>query len=231
MMMNFDMGNSGYGNGASNFTLEGNKIHDVTFNGVEYSQSKDKKWEFMRIKFNGKSGGYFSDTTFGLQKDSMERKSTQYGTNPSQYDNLMMKIKHLLTAVAPKLLEQMMEGEIKFTPTNKNNIFKQYVEFISEQLKSYEGTPTKIKLVKNNKGEACFPPFFAGLSQDDVVYMRTNFIGMNLSFTPKETELMNTQAKAKPTVMADINTSMDLNNSEGDDILNTDFTSDLNLSL
>lgn len=227
--MNFDMNASNLGSGVSNSALAGNKIHNVLFKGVEYSQSKDGKWEFMNIKFSGVNGGYFTDRVFGLDAKSGERTQGQYGPNPSQYEMLMMKIKHLIAAVAPELLQQMQKGEVVFTPKNKNGIFKQYVEFIGECLKPYIDTATEIKLVTDKKGQPCFPMYFVGITKEDAqTFMRTSFIGKNLSFTTKELEAMEIKEAAKPTTMPSLgNTSLSLgdddDDNKGDDLMNMQF--------
>lgn len=228
MTMNFDMNGSNLGNAVSNSaSLAANKIHEVLFKSLEYSQSKDGKWEFMRIKFQGVDGGFFTDSTFGLDKDAGVRKKTQYGENPSQYESFMMKIKHLLNAVAPELLNKMQAGEITFTPKGKSDLFKQYVTFIGDQLEAYKDAKTTIKLVQNNKGEACFPQFFAGVSKEGIAYMKSNFIGNNLSFSQKEKDAMGKIAAAKPTIMADTSDNLSLDaespvetESSSDDLLN-----------
>ncbi len=231
MTMNFDMNGSNLGNAFSNSaSLAPNKIHEVLFKGLEYSQSKDGKWEFMRIKFQGVDGGFFTDSTFGFDKDAGVRQKTQYGENPSAYESFMMKIKHLINAVAPELLAKMQAGEIVFTPKGKSDLFKQYVVFIGEQLESYKDAKTTIKLVQNKKGEAAFPTFFAGVSKEGIAYMKSNFIGNNLSFSQKEKEAMGKVAAARPTVMADTNDNLSLDSetpvneaSTSDDLLNMDL--------
>lgn len=236
MMMNFDMGSKTLGNAVSNSgsTLAGNAIHEVLFKGVEHKVSADGKWEWCIFKFQGVDGGFFSDRNFGFDKDAGVRKKTQYGENPSQYESFMMKVKHLISAVAPDLLEAMQKGEVVFTPKGKSDLFKQYTLFLEEALKPYEGATTSIKLVKNNKGEAQMPPFFASVSRDGGVYMKTNFIGTNLSFTTKEKEAIDRETAAKPSAMPSVSTDLSLGDTEttsavvevkndGDDLLNMQF--------
>lgn len=232
-MMNFDMNGSNLGNATStSAALKANEIHEVLFKGLEYSKSEDGKWEFMKIKFQGVNGGYFTDTTFGLDKDAAVRKKTQFGENPSAYENFMMKIKHLLSAVAPDLLIKMQAGEIVFTPKGKSDLFQQYVTFIGQQLEAYKDAKTSIKLVQNNKGMACFPPFFASVSKEGQAYIKNNFIGNNLSFNQREINAFNRVAEARPTVMADTTDNLSLDadtpaisadSSASDDLLNMDL--------
>ena len=225
MTMNFDMTASNLGNSISNGSsaLEGNKIHDVLFKGVEFSTSKDGNWEFINIKFAGLNGGYFTHRGFGLKANSNERQKSQFGENPSEFESFMMLIKHLLHAVAPEILADMMEGKITFTPKkNGDSLFKQYVTFISVLLEKAKDRTTQIKLITNKKGEAQFPAFFAGLSKDGVVYMKTNFIGEGLKFTDREVTNIAVMSAAVPTAMPAASTD-DLSM---DDEITTDVKAD-----
>ena len=145
-----------------------------------------------------------------------------------------MLIKHLLHAVAPEILADMMEGKIVFQPKkNCDSLFKQYVTFVGALLDKCKDRPTQIKLINNKKGEPQFPAFFAGLSKDGVVYMKTNFIGEGLKFTDKEVTNIAVAAAAVPTAMPAASTddlSMDESSTEtadatsdADDVMNMDF--------
>lgn len=205
MKMDFDMSSSVLGNAVSTSsanTLAGDKIHDVTFQGFSYSTSKDGTWEFLDIKFNGVNGGSHNHRGFGFKENANERKATQYGENPSDFESYMMLIKHLINAVAPDLLEEMKTGVVKFVPKKSaDSLFKQHVAYVGFLLEKYIGAETQIKLITNNKGESVFPMYFAGLSKEGVVYMKTNFIGKDLKFTEKEVTNIAVRALAKPTVM------------------------------
>ena len=112
-------------------------------------ESGNGQWKFMRIKFQGVEGGFFSDSTFSLDDKATERKPNAYGgVMPSAYDRFMMKIKHLLDAVAPDVLTGLSDGTIEFK-SKSGDQFKQYVEFISGLLAPYaeKKVQTKIKLV------------------------------------------------------------------------------------
>lgn len=237
MTMNFDMTASNLGNATStgSSALAGNKIHDVLFKGVEFSTSKDGNWEFILIKFQGVDGGYFTHRGFGLRPNANERQKSQFGENPSEFETFMMLVRHLLSAVAPEILTDMMEGKTVFTPKKGgDSLFKQYVTFISELLKVAIDRPTQIKLLINKKGETQFPAFFTGLNRDGVVYMRTNFIGNGLKFIDKEMTAIAMATMAKPTVMPsastddlsmgdDTTSSNDTNSEDSEDVMNMDF--------
>lgn len=213
--MNFDLGADNLSNGFSNSILEGNKIHNVIFKGVEFSKSKSGEYEFIVIKFSGEEGGFFTHRGFGLREKSGERRMTAFGENPSEFESFMMTVKHLLHAVAPQLLKDMIDKKIVFTPKKGgDSLFQQYVEFISQNTLKYVGVKTQIKLVKNKKGEACFPMYPVGISKDGKVYMKTNFIGENLLFTNKELENIALENSAKPTKMKDDSFDVSLGDSE-----------------
>ena len=68
-----------------------------------------------------------------------------------------------------------------------------------DNTKEFIGKETKIKLIKNNKGNAEFPGFFASYSREGKLYMNTNFIGDKIFFTTKELNRIKAQETAKPT--------------------------------
>ena len=180
------------------------------FKGVEHKVSDNGEWEWCIFNFQGVNGGFFSDRNFGFGKDAGVRKKTQYGENPSQYESFMMKVKHLIRAVAPEVLEAMQKGEITFAPKSKSDVFKQYTLFLAEVLQDAIGRKTSIKLIKDNKGKTVMPPFFAAVGREGDVYMKTNFIGDNLSFTTKEKEVIDREAVAKPSAMPNMSTDLSL---------------------
>lgn len=231
-MMNFDLTNSSLGNAVSTSTqLAPNKIHEVTFKGLEYAVSKNNKWEFMRMKFQGiNEPGFFTDVTFWDEgKKPFERQAGKFGENASEFETLQLKLKHLIIAVAPELLEKMASGEIKFALKGKTEIFKQYITFMSKELEEYIDRTTQIKLVANNKGEASFPSYFTIIKEDGRPDLKNNFIGKNLGFSAKEKERMTVQATARPTIMPELNTDLSLDdapsteNAESNDLMDLKF--------
>lgn len=235
MTMTFDMSSSNLGNAtnSSGNYLQANKIHHVEFDGIEYSKSKDGKYEFMITKFKDANGASFTDRHFGLTSTSNERKQSQYGANPSEYEAFMTKVKHLMFAVSPEAYQGMMDGTIKFTPKTKNNIFKQYVEFLAATLKPAIGNATEIKLVKDRDGKAAFPMFYTGISKDDETktYLKTNFIGKGLAFTSKELETIKNQTTATPTTMPTTSVEDEGAMSIGETTLDEAISSDEDMNL
>ena len=130
MNMNFDLAGKTLGSATNtSFILEGGKIHEVTFMGVDYSKSKDEKWEFMNIKFKGIDGGFFTDRVFGLKEDAQVRKSTQYGENPSQFESLMLKVKHLIAALSDDLIKKIEDKTVVPQGKNFNDMLSNPFEF------------------------------------------------------------------------------------------------------
>lgn len=204
MMMGFDFGGNNLGAAtSSNATLAPYEIHDVKFRGLTFGASKDGKWEFMRMKFQGQ-GGWFTDSHFGFdpaEKKSHEREQGRYGLQASKMENLMLKTRHLVAAIAPDLYDKMVNKEITFTPKSKKDLFKQYVEWLGGLLEEYDGVETQIKLVANKKGESVFPGFYSNVSDAGVAELKTNFIGKNISLTSAEKTARENFKSASPTNM------------------------------
>ena len=51
----------------------------------------------------------------------------------------------------------------------------------------------------NKKGEAVFPGFFAGLTKEGKPYVRNNFVGEKIAFSPYELTRIKQQQTATPT--------------------------------
>ena len=51
----------------------------------------------------------------------------------------------------------------------------------------------------NKKGEAVFPGFFAGLTKENKPYVRNNFVGEKIAFSPYELTKIKQQQTATPT--------------------------------
>jgi hypothetical protein len=70
------------------------------------------------------------------------------------------------------------------------------------------GVTTKIKLVVDNKGEARFPGFFTAYNKEGKAYIRNNFIGMRVAFTPYELSKITSATTAKPATVKPFEPSM-----------------------
>jgi hypothetical protein len=105
----------------------------------------------------------------------------------------------LIDAVNPKLGKQIDAKEKSIGAANWEDLRTLICKATAPGI----GTVTKIKLIRNNKGEAIFP-YFAAYSRAGDLYMQTNFIGDQVYFTNKELEKIKKVAAAKPTTMTDL---------------------------
>ena len=198
-MIGFDFGmTAGASQSSSRKQLEGNAIHTVKFEGCEArdidgKQDPTKKFKVLDIKFSN-SDGYFTDTIWEPNDSDMEDRVGPYGAQPSNFKAMMYKFKHLIDAVNPALAAKIDSGEQKLNANTWDGLRTLMVQATTPGI----GKETKIKLVKNNKGEAIFP-YFANYDRNGKFYMGTNFIGDNIFWTTKELNKMNAAAAAKPT--------------------------------
>lgn len=198
-MIGFDFGMTAGGSQSNTRKqLEGNAIHTVTFEGcvardIEGKQDPNKTFKVLDIKFSNKDG-YFTDTIWEPTENDMEDRQGPYGAQPSNFKAMMYKFKHLIDAVNPELAKKIDSGEQKLNANTWDGLRTLMVQSTTPGI----GKETKIKLIKNNKGEASFP-FFANYNKEGKFYMATNFIGDNIFWTSKELNKMNTAASAKPT--------------------------------
>lgn len=198
-MMNFDFGmTAGSSQSSTRKQLDGNAIHDVTFDGCEARdiqgvQDPTKKFKVLDIKFSNKDG-YFTDTIWEPTEADMEDRQGPYGAQPSNFKAMMYKFKHLIDAVNPELAAKIDAGEQKLNASTWDGLRSLMVQATTPGI----GKETKIKLIKNNKGESIFP-YFANYDKNGRFYMSTNFIGNNIFWTSKELTKMQAAAAAKPT--------------------------------
>lgn len=197
--MNFS-GNNTKGLGESKSLLEGNKIHTVTFDGVEKVELKNGEWKCLRIKFSNEEG-YFNHTIFEPQPgDDQETDNVFGGKNPSRVMEMMTLLRHLGAAVCPELNKKIDAFDNKTT-------WEQIRTIVVNTTTPAIGKETKIKLYKRDRvdqntgerrSEPQFPAFFLSYSQDGRLYMRTNFIGKGIYFSDKELKQIQKQEGAKP---------------------------------
>lgn len=204
-MNNFDFGMTvGASQSTTRKQLEGNQIYDVKFDGCEArdfagTQDPSRNFRVLEIKFSNDEG-YFTDTVWEpTEQDAQDTPST-YGTNPSRVKAMMLKFKHLIDAVNPELAAKIDKGEQKLNAPSWDALRQLMVKATTPGI----GKETKIKLVKNSKGEATFPGFFANYNRAGNIYMNTNFIGDNIFWTNKELNRINQAAAAKPTTTANL---------------------------
>ena len=197
--MNFDFGmTAGSSQSSARKELEGNAIHEVKFDGCEArdidgKQDPTKKFKVLDIKFSNKDG-YFTETIWEPTENDMEDRQSPYGAQPSNFKAMMYKFKHLIDAVNPELAAKIDSGEQKLNASTWDGLRTLIVQATTPGI----GKETKIKLIKNNKGEAIFP-YFANYDRNGNFYMSTNFIGDNIFWTSKELTKMQAAATSKPT--------------------------------
>lgn len=178
--------------------LEGNAIHEVVFDGCEVKdfagvQDPTKQFHNLDIKFSN-DNGVFVHTLWEPKDSDYQDRQTAFGPSPSNYLTMMYLIKHLIDTANPELAAQINSGEKQLNFTSWDQLRK----FVVEATAPFVGKSTKIKLLKNNKGEAIFP-YFANYDRNGRFYMSTNFIGDNIFWTSKELNKMQAAAEAKPT--------------------------------
>lgn len=219
--MNFNIGTTEIASQSTGANrLAGNKIHDVTFDGVvaETIEKKDgsAKFDVLRLKFKNEDGTF--DHVLFEPKDGDEvRQTNSFGSeNPSNLENLVFTIKHLLAAVAPTVAKQVEDKGLKIEGWNGPNGLRQFVVKNTDKAK---GAELQIKLVKDSRGNAQFPGFPLGMSREGNPYPRTNFMGKNLQFTQKEIERMNSIAGASATNMDGASSASVANGAADDELI------------
>lgn len=183
--------------------LEGNKIHDVIFKGVEKLTLKEK-YNVLQIKFANEEGMYtetiFEPNEKSLERSSRDDKNGNKVESPSGLESMMLLIRHLIDAVNPKLGEKIDAGTTPMNVAGWDNL----CAFVKKATDPGIGSATKIKLIKNNQGYARFP-YFARIRKDDnKAIVSNNFIGDSVFFSDYEMKQQEKQASAKPTPIASI---------------------------
>lgn len=209
--------------------LEGNKIHEVTFEEAVVEDITGKKdpnatYKVLKLKFKNNEGTY-EHTVFepNRERGDFDRGSREFVRDgkeqsiptPSNVESMMLLFKHAIDAIRPETGKKIDTGEVELTAKNWNEL-RQLVAAI---LNKGKGAQTKIKLLIDNKGYGRFPGFFTGINSEGKCYIRNNFIGNKLGFTPYEVSRMETVATAKPT---DLNLTEDVS-SDLSDISNFDL--------
>lgn len=212
--MNFNFNGSEIANvDASKGQLEGNKIHDVQFDGCEAIELKDGTMKVIRIKFSNDEGT-FNHIVFEPRDGDDQDTDGMYGKNPSRIKEMMTLLRHLGAAVCPALVEYInsINGSVTW-----DQIRKKIVEVTTPAI----GTKTKIKLLakkrnytdpntgeQKERNDAVFPSYFLSYSREGALYMRTKFIGPRLVFTDKELTAIKNQENAKPVSVSSTNTDI-----------------------
>jgi len=202
--MNFDFeSTAGVSQSSARKPLEGNMIHEVIFDGCEArdftgTQDSTKQFHVLEIKFHNEDG-YFTHTIWEPREEDVKDREGAFGMQPSNFKVMMYTLKHLIDAVNPELGKKIDNKEVKLTVESWEALRR----FMVDNTAVGVGTTTKIKLIKNNRGEAMFP-YFLNYNKEGKLYMATNFIGNGVFFTTKELDKIKKANTAKPTPASDL---------------------------
>lgn len=175
---------------SSNFLKAG--IHNVIFKGI----NKSEKFNALELQFEAVDGsGVHIERIF--EPRSEERTQSQYGTNPSEAEQFMCKIKQVIDALDSDLAHKIETDGDKFTAAS----FDAFIILLKKYLDKKVNTQVQIKLVPTTGNFVGFPGYIARINKDGNVYMTTKVIGTNLVLTAKEKSTIDNAATAKPTNM------------------------------
>lgn len=183
---------------SNNFLRAG--IHNVIFKGID----KADGFSAIELRFEAVDGsGVHNERIF--EPRSEERTQSQYGTNPSEAEQFMCKIKQVIDALDPELARNIESNGNKFTAPN----FDGFITLLKKYLDKKVGTQVQIKLVPTSGNYVGFPGFIARLNKDGAIYMTTKVIGQDLVLTAKEKTAIEAAANAKPTDMRQRSNELD----------------------
>lgn len=228
MNYSFD-GTAGSSQSTRKPALAPNEIHEVTFDGCETKDIvgvKDPSQTYKQIifKFSNDNGAY-EHTIWEPKPDDFKRRESEIpnkGKIPqaSNFEAMMLFCKHLLDTLNPKEALAIDKKEKKIgAPT-----WDEFRTLLVKLFAPGKGVKTKIKLIKNSKDEAVFPPYFAGLTKEGVPYVKTNFVGNKIGFTDAEVKKMKA-GSTKPTQTA---AGFDLSSSVSESAEDLDLNFDVN---
>lgn len=189
------------GNSIYNVALEGCEVQDIT--GVK---DPSAIYKVIKIKFSNEDGAY-EHTVFEPRPDDFKRGENEITNKngnkekipqPSNVESMMLLFKHIIDAYVPEVAKQIDNKEKSLGAKSWDELRKLIVAILEKG----KGRKNNIKLIKDNKGEAKFPGYFASISKDGTAYIRNNFIGEKVAFTAYEADKINKEASAKPTSAA-----------------------------
>jgi len=176
--------------------LEGFKIHDVEFKGVEKADYKNGEFKVIVVKFENEHG-QFRDTIFEPKPEGYKRTTSQFGENPSNAEVIQDYFKQLIAAVNPVLYKEITDGTKVLTIKSWEDMRNIFVD----STKDFVGAKIQIKLDKDKNGAAKFPGFPLAINKEKVVYRTSTYVGTNLGFTDKEMKRIANFVQATPTSM------------------------------
>ena len=181
-------------------------IHDVVYKGIEWVPAQaEGNSDAFSLLFETKDGVQHKETIFDPSgvKDCTQRTTTQYGENPSEVENFMIKVTQIINALNPELGAKIAAGE-KIEVSS----FKALAKYLKDNLMSAVGKSTQIKLIPY-KNFANMPRFVASVGKDGVVRSKTKVIGEDLTLTAKEKTDIESANSAAPTDMRKRSTELD----------------------
>lgn len=187
----FDFSEVTVNSGFQGNTLEGNKIHNVTFEGCEAKDFNGKDGSLkkvLEIKFKNNEGAY-THTLWEPMGDDFNDTETPY-RNPSRVKQTLALIKLLISAVNPTIMDKL---------SIKCSSWDELRKLVIDSTNPGKGTEVQIKLLKNNKGEGIFPMYFYSYNKEMEPYFSSYFIGKHLKFTDKELKRMEATPTVAPT--------------------------------
>lgn len=187
--------------------LKGNEIHEVVFQeaimeDIQGVKDATKVFKVVNIIFKNEDG-MFKHTVWEPRDEDFERRKTEFTDthgkiteiyNPSNVESMLLLFKHIIDVVNPKISKQIDSGEKNLGAKDWDGMRK----LVCDIMNAGKETPTKIKLLTNKKGEACFPGFFSTL-KDNGPSIKNNFVGDKLGFTAYEAGRIKNEATSKPT--------------------------------
>ena len=187
--------------------LPGNEIHEVVFSeaiaeDIQGVSDPSKVFKVINIIFKNDQG-MFKHTVWEPRDEDFERRKTEFTgkdgkistiENPSNVESMLLLFKHIIDVVNPTISKQIDNGEKNLGAKDWDGMRK----LVCDIMNVGKDTPTKIKLLTNKKGEACFPGFFSTLKAEGPS-IKNNFVGDKLGFTAYETGRIKNEATSKPT--------------------------------
>ncbi len=180
-------------------------IYDVKFMGCEIKEFDGKKdpsahYKVLAINFENEDGFHQVSLFFPKAGDDERRTySSKNGgelVNPSNFEELMAKVKQTAQVLTPAGFEKMQAASAKFK--SFDDVAKALIA-VTDKVK---GTETKLKLVgRNRNGKVvASTPNVAGVYNGEL-YIADNYIGDKLFFNEYEEGERQKYLSAKPTDM------------------------------
>lgn len=215
--MIFDLNNV---NGTAITRLKAWGIYTVAFKGVELMSGKNKDgntWKAMKIKFAGDEGIFepmiFCPGDKGGERVSGESNGKKWEL-PSALEQLKFTVSHLVTNIAPDLMEKVAKAVSGITLPDE---FEKLVDVLNRALAKQVNKQVKIKLVGDKNGYATLPSF-VNINKEGDAYISNNWLGDTVAFTDYELKKRDAQKNAKPTTPTEDLDTADVDTSDNSDL-------------